>query len=476
MQAIPVQLPPAAQALVVRAAGPQDPVPAVVIEQAHPVGRVVYAPRDAERAPVIELAPPVRPPIDVLAVHQAAAAAQAAADQPQLVYWNGPGRVRNPGVGRGRYPRRPRVDQAAAEQHPPKRRRTGNNITISDRERESVITAYHDLNQDVATISQITQLKPSTVRSILRSFDQRGHGRRLPRGGNHRATIPQAAKDLIIREIEANSQVKLRTIQDKLTTQRDQLQLANIPSLASIQRIIEKHDITSKLVSYVPIVRNTPDVIEKRKEYASWAIRELLVDSTPVFIDEFGCNISMRRRKGRSKRGSPAVVRVDGLRNRNLSVCVAMSPVCGILLCYTRIQAFDGETFAVFLKSLASKLRQERPGHRFVFILDNAKFHSCAEVKALIPVLGFPVRYLPPYSPFLNPIEECFSKWKGLITQDLSSNVPDAPENTEAKYFRLTTAAEKAMNNIRQEDCFNWNIHSKSFWHDCHVGNDINPQ
>lgn len=184
----------------------------------------------------------------------------------------------------------------------------------------------------------------------------------------------------------------------------------------------------------------------------------------------------MRRRQGRSKRGTPAIVRVDGLHNRNMSVLVAMSPVYCILMCYTRIQAFDGETFTAFLKALADKLRRDHPNHNFVFVLDNAKFHTCAEVQNVRPQLGFLLKYLPPYSPFLNPIEECFSKWKDIIKEDLAAHVPSAPESTQDKHRRMTVAAERAMNAITPSDCLGWNSHSKSFWADCRDGIPINTQ
>jgi transposase len=47
--------------------------------------------------------------------------------------------------------------------------------------------------------------------------------------------------------------------------------------------------------------------------------------------------------------------------------------------------------------------------------MDNARFHHCIEITTLLRDSGFILLYLPPYSPFLNPIENSFSKWKSHV-------------------------------------------------------------
>ena len=47
--------------------------------------------------------------------------------------------------------------------------------------------------------------------------------------------------------------------------------------------------------------------------------------------------------------------------------------------------------------------------------MDNLSAHKGARVKELIEGAGCELLYLPPYSPDLNPIEECFSKIKSLL-------------------------------------------------------------
>ncbi|KAF7697659.1 Insertion element IS630 uncharacterized 39 kDa protein [Cucumispora dikerogammari] len=60
-----------------------------------------------------------------------------------------------------------------------------------------------------------------------------------------------------------------------------------------------------------------------------------------------------------------------------------------------------------------------------VLIMDNASIHKTNEVKSLLELSGFDFLYLPPYSPFLNPIENMFSKWKEHVKRGNPINEVD---------------------------------------------------
>ena len=49
------------------------------------------------------------------------------------------------------------------------------------------------------------------------------------------------------------------------------------------------------------------------------------LESDILFLDEFGCNISMRQQRGRSLIGTKAISVVPTWRSRNVSVCATMS-------------------------------------------------------------------------------------------------------------------------------------------------------
>jgi transposase len=58
-------------------------------------------------------------------------------------------------------------------------------------------------------------------------------------------------------------------------------------------------------------------------------------------------------------------------------------------------------------------VRELRPGD--VVIMDNLSSHKGPRVREMIEAAGASLRYLPPYSPDFNPIENAFAKLKALL-------------------------------------------------------------
>lgn len=71
----------------------------------------------------------------------------------------------------------------------------------------------------------------------------------------------------------------------------------------------------------------------------------------------------------------------------------------------------DGAAFIAYVEQvLAPTLRPND-----VVIMDNLPPHKAAGVRIAIEGVGAQLRYLPPYSPDLNPIENAFAKLKALL-------------------------------------------------------------
>ncbi len=60
-----------------------------------------------------------------------------------------------------------------------------------------------------------------------------------------------------------------------------------------------------------------------------------------------------------------------------------------------------------------------------VVIMDNLSGHTGPRVRELIKAAGADLRYLPPYSPDFNPIENAFSKLKALLRKAAERTVED---------------------------------------------------
>ena len=129
-----------------------------------------------------------------------------------------------------------------------------------------------------------------------------------------------------------------------------------------------------------------------------------------IFIDETGASTKMARRYGRSLRGRrldaalphghwKTTTFVGGLTSR------------GIIAPYVFDGAMDGPTFKAWTEQmLAPNLK---PGN--IVIMDNLPAHKVQGVRRAIEAKGAQLRYLPPYSPDLNPIENAFAKLKALL-------------------------------------------------------------
>ena len=73
--------------------------------------------------------------------------------------------------------------------------------------------------------------------------------------------------------------------------------------------------------------------------------------------------------------------------------------------------AVNGDAFLAYVRQVL--VPGLRPGDTVV--MDNLSSHKVAGVKAAIEAAGAELRYLPPYSPDLNPIEMVFAKLKSLL-------------------------------------------------------------
>ncbi len=77
--------------------------------------------------------------------------------------------------------------------------------------------------------------------------------------------------------------------------------------------------------------------------------------------------------------------------------------------------AVEGSTTAAVFEAYVERILAPTLRRGQVVVMDNLSAHKGERVKELIERRGCELMYLPPYSPDLNPIEEAFSKIKGLI-------------------------------------------------------------
>jgi transposase len=101
----------------------------------------------------------------------------------------------------------------------------------------------------------------------------------------------------------------------------------------------------------------------------------------------------------------------------------------------------DTEVFREYVAQVLCPML--RPGD--VVIMDNLLPHKSAETLRLITAAGAEVRFLPPYSPDLNPIEKMWSKIKNALRS--------AEARTQEA---LVQAVAAALATVTSRDAINW--------------------
>jgi transposase len=113
---------------------------------------------------------------------------------------------------------------------------------------------------------------------------------------------------------------------------------------------------------------------------------------------------------GWAKKGERARCAVPRNRGKNTTVLASMSVErMGPSL------AVEGATTARVFETYVERVLVPSLSRGQVVVMDNLSAHKGERIRELIEGRGCELLYLPSYSPDLNPIEEAFSKIKGLI-------------------------------------------------------------
>jgi transposase len=151
-----------------------------------------------------------------------------------------------------------------------------------------------------------------------------------------------------------------------------------------------------------------PDVVAERRRWREWL--PLRDAHQCVFIDECGVTTDLIRRYGRSLRGTRLQDHAPYGHWETHTVVAALR-VEGVQAPAVFDGPIDTDSFRAYVEQVL--VPSLRPGD--VVILDNLAVHRQPEVRAAIEQAGAHLRFLPPYSPDFNPIEQAFAKLKAFL-------------------------------------------------------------
>jgi transposase len=152
----------------------------------------------------------------------------------------------------------------------------------------------------------------------------------------------------------------------------------------------------------------------ERDEFLRAAWRVMVAEQVEterlLFVDEMGTNTSLSALYAWAKKGQRAHCSVPRNRGANTTVLSSMS-AGGMGPSLT----VEGTTTSVVFEAYVEQVLAPTLRRWQVVVMDNLSAHKGERVRELIEERGCELIYLPSYSPDLNPIEEAFSKIKGLV-------------------------------------------------------------
>lgn len=132
-----------------------------------------------------------------------------------------------------------------------------------------------------------------------------------------------------------------------------------------------------------------------------------------VFLDETWLSTNMTRTHGRCQKGRRLVMDVPHGHWKTTTFLVALT-FTGLTAPVVIDGPVNGDLFTAYIEQhLVPTLS---PGD--IVVMDNLSSHKRVGVRRAIEAAGAELRYLPPYSPDLNPIEKAFSKLKALARKE----------------------------------------------------------
>ena len=212
-------------------------------------------------------------------------------------------------------------------------------------------------------------------------------------------------------------------------------------SRSALSRFFGRHDITFKK-SLQAAERQRADVARARRRW----IREqgMLDPARLVFIDETAVSTNLVRLNGRAPRGErvigsvplgtwETITFVAALRHNKMTAPMVVEG------------AMTGEMFLAYVEQcLVPTLKRND-----IVVMDNCRVHLGPGIREAIEKARATLRYLPKYSPDLNPIEMPYSKFKAFLRKVAARTVPG-----------LNRAIRSFIPRLSPQECANYFRHA----------------
>lgn len=266
-------------------------------------------------------------------------------------------------------------------------------MALPDDLRQRAVDAYEDGDGTYAEIAARFNIGTASLTRWLRRWRDRGDYS-TDAGKHGRSPLHTTDENLAILK-KMLDEVPDMTL-DELAVAWSDTVGARV-SRATTGRAVAKLGYTLRK-AFRALERDQERIAELRARFTVWQ-----GDAKPddlIFVDESGVTVDMARTQGWSPAGEPVLDRIP--RNRGtVTTLISALGMAGIVATMAIESGTSGEVFRAFATEVL--LPAVQPGATVV--LDNLGAHRSKETRELFASHGVHLKFLPPYSPEMNPIE-----------------------------------------------------------------------
>jgi transposase len=298
--------------------------------------------------------------------------------------------------------------------------------------RERILKAVDNREGSRRALADRFCVNASTITRLLQLRRQTGSSDPRPHGGGNAPTLDQEGLERLRALVREDPDATLEALRQRLGVDG---------SIMIVWRALKKLDITVKKKSRHAAERDRPEVRRKRRRFR----RDVgAIDAKRlVFVDETGVTTAMTPAYGRAPRGERVAASAPASwESVTLTAALGLDGPRAPL-------AFPGATNQTAFRAYVEGVLVPalRPGDVVVF--DNLAAHLEPGVAEAIERAGASVLPLPPYSPDYSPIEEMYSKVKGIL-RHIGARARGA----------LYDALGEALRSVTTQDILGWFRHA----------------
>jgi len=276
------------------------------------------------------------------------------------------------------------------------------------------VVLLRDDGWSYASIAEALFLSEEGVRQQLKDYLESNGKKLKPENGGSKSSLHKAQTQELIKHLEERLYIKVSDICGYVHKN-----YGIRYSVSGMTNWLERNDFTFHKPCGVPAKANATAQERFVEKYEQ--LKANLVDEDHiVFMDGVHPTHAVRFTKGWIKKGERKEIPTNGSQKR-LNILGALN-LSEMTLHTRQYDTINGQNIILFLTYLLTVM----PHGVVHVILDQARYHTCKEVKewlALNPRIC--LHYLPPYSPNLNSIEPC---WK-IMHEHTTNNTYHATFN-----------------------------------------------